>query len=125
MVKRKIRNKVRLALIGLDNFKIYFLQKSAHISRERKKSYIDGLEKRVDLCTREKEELQNQVKSLKSKNFELMKELNKMQALVTSLFTKNKKPSTALLLVSFLITFCLFPHFDISEGDSFALGKQG
>ncbi|RNA06411.1 Cyclic AMP-responsive element-binding 3 3 [Brachionus plicatilis] len=115
LVRRKIRNKVLL-----DNDDL----KSAHVSRERKKNYIDGLEKRVDLCTKENEQLQNEVKSLKSKNFELMKELQKMQGLVTTLFTKNKKSSTAVLLVSFLITFCIFPHIDIAEVDSFALEHQ-
>lgn len=77
------------------------------------------------MCTKENEQLQNEVKSLKSKNFELMKELQKMQGLVTTLFTKNKKSSTAVLLVSFLITFCIFPHIDIAEVDSFALEHQG
>ncbi|CAF0950799.1 unnamed protein product [Brachionus calyciflorus] len=98
LVRRKIRNK-----------------KSAHISRERKKKYVDGLEKRVDLCTKENDQLQSEVKSLKSKNLELMKELQKMQALITSLVTKNKKSSTAVLFVSFLITFCIFPNMSIEE----------
>jgi hypothetical protein len=51
LVKRKIRNK-----------------KSAHVSRERKKKYVDGLEKRVDLCTKENEDLQKQVSQLKNHN---------------------------------------------------------
>lgn len=43
-------------------------QKSAHVSRERKKLYVDGLEKRVDMCTKENENLLNQVKTLKNQN---------------------------------------------------------
>ena len=51
LVKRKIRNK-----------------KSAHVSRERKKKYVDGLEKRVDLCTKENETLLNRVRILETQN---------------------------------------------------------
>ncbi len=43
-------------------------KQSAHMSRERKKKYVDGLEKRVDLCTKENKMLQKQVQMLKSQN---------------------------------------------------------
>jgi hypothetical protein len=74
MIRRKIRNKV-LALTGCPlsflfavSRGIFFLQQSAHMSRERKKKYVDGLEKRVDLCTKENKMLQKEIQSLKSQN---------------------------------------------------------
>ncbi len=44
------------------------IKKSAHISRERKKKYVDGLEKRVDQCTKENHDLHKKVKLLTTQN---------------------------------------------------------
>ena len=38
------------------------------MSRERKKCYVDGLEKRVDTCTKENQLLHKQIKQLKDQN---------------------------------------------------------
>lgn len=100
LVRRKIRNK-----------------KSAHVSRERKKLYVDGLEKRVDMCTKENENLLSQVKLLKNQNSDLMKKLNGMQSILSRLLNQNKKASTAVLFISCFITFCAYPYIDLNESD--------
>jgi hypothetical protein len=93
LVRRKIRNK-----------------KSAHSSRERKKKYVSGLEKRVEYCTRMNEELVRENKLLKSQNSQIMTKMQSMQEFVNDLFRKHKKASTTVLFVSFLLTFCIYPY---------------
>ena len=55
-------------LFNINFFCNLFNQKSAHISRERKKKYVDGLEQRVEMTTKENEQLHKQIKSLKNEN---------------------------------------------------------
>ena len=43
-------------------------QISAKESRKRKMGYVDGLEKRVKLCTQENQQLQKKVNSLEKQN---------------------------------------------------------
>lgn len=93
LVRRKIRNK-----------------KSAHTSRERKKKYVTGLEKRVEYCTKMNDELLLENKLLKSQKTKLVTKLKNMQQLMNEMFTKHKKSSTAVLFVSFFITFCIYPY---------------
>ena len=40
----------------------------------------------------------------------LMKKLQSMQESMSALFKKHKKASTAILFVSFLLTFCVYPY---------------
>ncbi len=39
-----------------------------------------------------------------------------MQTCLSTLMNKYKKASTTVLFVSFLITFCVYPHLDIEDG---------
>ena len=50
-MRRKIRNKA-----------------SAQESRRKKKEYVDGLEQRVSMCTKQNRELQKKVEKLESDN---------------------------------------------------------
>ncbi len=95
LVRRKIRNK-----------------KSAQNSRERKKKYVNGLEKRVEYCSKMNDELLRENKLLKSQNSQLITKMQNMQEYVNELFKKHKKSSTAVLFVSFLLTFCFYPISD-------------
>jgi hypothetical protein len=116
------------------------------MSRERKKYYVDGLEKRVDLCTKENQLLQKQIKQLKEQNrfvylsflkynfdfeisicfliSELSTKLQKMQSCLVTLLKKSNKAklSTTILFLSFFMTFCVYPLFDsktsITTGNS-------
>lgn len=95
LVRRKIRNK-----------------KSAHNSRERKKKYVNGLEKRVEYCTKMNETLSKENKLLKNQNVQLVTKLKEMQKCMNELFRKHKRTSTAMLFVSFLVMFFVYPTAD-------------
>lgn len=95
LVRRKIRNK-----------------KSAHNSRERKKKYVNGLEKRVEYCTKMNETLSKENKLLKNQNVQLVTKLKEMQKCMNELFRKHKRTSTAMLFVSFLVMFFVYPTSD-------------
>lgn len=47
-----------------------------------------------------------------------MSKLNTMQTFLSKLLNKNKKTSTAVLFISFFVTFCAYPYFDITDSDS-------
>ncbi|NXJ72118.1 CREB3 protein, partial [Rostratula benghalensis] len=87
-VRRKIRNK-----------------QSAQDSRRRKKIYVDGLESRVAACTAQNHELQKKVQLLQKQNMSLLKQLQKLQALVRWSIMKTTTAKTCTLIV--FLSFCL------------------
>ncbi|XP_012062225.1 PREDICTED: cyclic AMP response element-binding protein A-like, partial [Atta cephalotes] len=64
-IRRKIKNKI-----------------SAQESRRKKKEYMDGLERRVTMLTNENSSYRDRLNSLEDTNRELMKELQRLQALL-------------------------------------------
>ena len=44
------------------------MQMSAKVSRKRKQEYVDGLEKRVKVCTLQNRQLQQKVEKLEKQN---------------------------------------------------------
>jgi len=59
-----------------------FLQISAQESRRKKKEYMDGLERRVTMLTNENSSYRDRLNSLEDRNRELVKELQRLQALL-------------------------------------------
>lgn len=111
-VRRKIRNKI-----------------SAKVSRRRKQEYVDGLEKRVKMCTIHNRQLQQKVDKLEKQNITLMSQLKQFQAMLMprgvtdSLMTmKNmvtrKQVQTGTCIMVLVLSFGLFvlpslnPFFD-------------
>lgn len=97
-IRRKIRNK-----------------QSAQDSRKRKKEYVDGLEKRVKVCTAQNVELQKKVSLLQKQNMSLLNQLKRLQLIVSSSSAKPAQTSTcvAVLLLSFALL--LLPNFKPSS----------
>ena len=53
---------------NLNSILVVFLQASAQNSRKRKKEYVDGLEHRVQMCTKSNLELQRKMEKLEKEN---------------------------------------------------------
>ncbi|NXD25585.1 CR3L3 protein, partial [Spelaeornis formosus] len=87
-VRRKIRNK-----------------QAAQDSRRRRKIYVDGLENRVAACTAENHELEKKVQQLQKQNTSLLRQLQKLQALVRRSTPKTTKRKTCTMIV--VLSFCL------------------
>ncbi|NXT16982.1 CR3L3 protein, partial [Prunella fulvescens] len=87
-VRRKIRNK-----------------QAAQDSRRRRKIYVDGLENRVAACTAENHELEKKVQQLQKQNMSLLRQLQKLQALVRQSAPKTTKRKTCTMIV--VLSFCL------------------
>ncbi|NWV42822.1 CREB3 protein, partial [Grantiella picta] len=87
-VRRKIRNK-----------------QAAQDSRRRRKIYVDGLENRVAACTAENHELEKKVQQLQKQNMSLLRQLQKLQALVRWSTPKTTKRKTCTMIV--VLSFCL------------------
>ncbi|NXX03019.1 CR3L3 protein, partial [Larus smithsonianus] len=87
-VRRKIRNK-----------------QSAQDSRRRKKIYMDGLENRLAVCTAQNHKLRKKVHLLEKQNMSLLKELQKLQALVrrSTTRTTTTRTCTMVMLLSCLV----------------------
>lgn len=66
-VRRKIRNKM-----------------SAKVSRKRKQEYVDGLEKRVKMCTLQNRQLQQKVDKLEKQNTSLATQLKRLQSMIST-----------------------------------------
>ncbi|NXU21025.1 CR3L3 protein, partial [Pardalotus punctatus] len=87
-VRRKIRNK-----------------QAAQDSRRRRKIYVDGLENRVAACTAENHELEKKVQQLQKQNMSLLRQLQKLQALVRWSTPKTTRSKTCTMIV--VLSFCL------------------
>ncbi|NWV29671.1 CR3L3 protein, partial [Origma solitaria] len=87
-VRRKIRNK-----------------QAAQDSRRRRKIYVDGLENRVAACTAENHELEKKVQQLQKQNMSLLRQLQKLQALVRRSTPKTTRRKTCIMIV--VLSFCL------------------
>ncbi|XP_057225555.1 cyclic AMP-responsive element-binding protein 3 [Malurus melanocephalus] len=87
-VRRKIRNK-----------------QAAQDSRRRRKIYVDGLENRVAACTAENHELEKKVQQLQKQNMSLLRQLQKLQALVRQSAPKTTRSKTCTMIV--VLSFCL------------------
>ncbi|XP_058720142.1 cyclic AMP-responsive element-binding protein 3 [Poecile atricapillus] len=87
-VRRKIRNK-----------------QAAQDSRRRRKNYVDGLENRVAACTAENHELEKKVQQLQKQNMSLLRQLQKLQALVRQSAPKTTRRTTCTMIV--VLSFCL------------------
>ncbi|NXH29858.1 CR3L3 protein, partial [Myiagra hebetior] len=87
-VRRKIRNK-----------------QAAQDSRRRRKIYVDGLENRVAACTAENHELEKKVQQLQKQNMSLLRQLQKLQALVKRSAPKTSRRKTCTMIV--VLSFCL------------------
>lgn len=87
-VRRKIRNK-----------------QAAQDSRRRRKIYVDGLENRVAACTAENHELEKKVQQLQKQNTSLLRQLQKLQALVRRSAPKTTRRKTCTMIV--VLSFCL------------------
>lgn len=102
-IRRKIKNKACVIIIFFghsnpskcypiyENYKCdvkdvdfawYFRQISAQESRRKKKEYMDGLERRVTMLTNENSSYRDRLNSLEDRNRELLKELQRLQALL-------------------------------------------
>ncbi|NXQ71794.1 CREB3 protein, partial [Quiscalus mexicanus] len=87
-VRRKIRNK-----------------QAAQDSRRRRKIYVDGLENRVAACTAENHELEKKVQQLQKQNMSLLRQLQKLQALVRRSAPKTTRRKTCTMIL--VLSFCL------------------
>ncbi|XP_071795057.1 cyclic AMP-responsive element-binding protein 3-like protein 3 [Asterias amurensis] len=94
-VRRKIRNKI-----------------SAMDSRKRKKVYVDGLEHRVHLCTKQNLDMQKKMAKLENENKTLMEQLKKLQSLVTKSTSKAAQSSTCVMVLLLSFALLIAPSFN-------------
>ncbi|GAB6018967.1 hypothetical protein CHUAL_000607 [Chamberlinius hualienensis] len=92
-IRRKIRNK-----------------ESAQNSRKKRKDYVDGLEARVQLCTKQNVDLHKQVKLLETQNKKLISQLHKLQSIVGSNNNKSVQLGTCAMVLLLSFAVFLFPN---------------
>ncbi|CAN9508491.1 unnamed protein product [Ophioblennius macclurei] len=93
-IRRKIKNKI-----------------SAQESRRKKKEYMDALEKKVETCSNENNELRRKVETLECTNKSLLQQLQSLQAVVAGKVPKScrmagTQTSSCLMMVA--LCFALF-----------------
>jgi hypothetical protein len=92
-VRRKIKNKM-----------------SAQESRKKKKEYVEGLEGRVEHCTRVNVNLQDKVKTLESQNLTLLQQLKELQKTVQKMAkSSGAGAGTCLMLLGLCFSLYLNP----------------
>ncbi|KAK3733261.1 hypothetical protein QZH41_011105 [Actinostola sp. cb2023] len=91
-VRRKIKNK-----------------QSAQESRRKKKDYMDGLEKRVQVCTEQNRSLQKKVDQLENNNNSLLTQLKQLQAIVSSTHPSKTQAGTCLMVLILAFGLVVFP----------------
>ncbi|KAL3866182.1 hypothetical protein ACJMK2_043550 [Sinanodonta woodiana] len=94
-VRRKIRNKV-----------------SAKESRKRKQGYVDGLEKRVKVCTQENQMLHKKIQTLEKQNETLLSQLKKLQTFFQAKTGRTAQASTCVMVLLLSFAFLVVPSFN-------------
>jgi len=94
-VRRKIRNKI-----------------SAKESRMRKGLYVEGLEKRVEVCTKQNIELLKKVDSLQKDNQTLKSKFLKLQSYINN-GNKPTQPSTCLMVIMLSLALLVAPNLNV------------
>lgn len=97
-VRRKIRNKA-----------------SAQESRRKKKIYIDGLEERVQICTKQNLALQKKMQKLEKENQSLLSQLKRLQAMVTGGSNKPAQAGTCVMVLLLSFTLLILPSLSPFE----------
>ncbi|XP_070305198.1 cyclic AMP-responsive element-binding protein 3-like protein 3-A [Salvelinus sp. IW2-2015] len=82
-IRRKIRNK-----------------QSAQESRKKKREYVDGLEDRMDACSKHNLALQRKVHQLEETNTSLLEQLARLQILLPNGSSKTAQKATCILIHS-------------------------
>lgn len=93
-IRRKIKNKI-----------------SAQESRRKKKEYMDALEKQVENCSNENNELRRKVETLECTNKSLLQQLQTLQAMVAGKVSKSCRVAgtqTSSCLMVVVLCFALF-----------------
>ncbi|TMS03046.1 Cyclic AMP-responsive element-binding protein 3-like protein 2 [Larimichthys crocea] len=93
-IRRKIKNKI-----------------SAQESRRKKKEYMDTLEKKVETCSNENNELRRKVETLECTNKSLLQQLQSLQAVVAGKVPKSCRVAgtqTSSCLMVVVLCFALF-----------------
>ncbi|KAK3599368.1 hypothetical protein CHS0354_009869 [Potamilus streckersoni] len=94
-VRRKIRNKV-----------------SAKESRKRKQGYVEGLEKRVKVCTQENQMLHKKIQNLEKQNETLLSQLKKLQTFFQAKTGRTAQASTCVMVLLLSFAFLVVPSFN-------------
>ncbi|KAM4523085.1 cyclic AMP-responsive element-binding protein 3-like protein 2 isoform 2-T3 [Fundulus diaphanus] len=93
-IRRKIKNKI-----------------SAQESRRKKKEYMDALEKKVETCSNENNELRRKMETLECTNKSLLQQLQALQAMVAGKIQKSCRMAgtqTSSCLMVVVLCFALF-----------------
>ncbi|XP_018585659.1 cyclic AMP-responsive element-binding protein 3-like protein 2 isoform X1 [Scleropages formosus] len=93
-IRRKIKNKI-----------------SAQESRRKKKEYMDALEKKVETCSNENNELRRKVETLECTNKSLLQQLHSLQAVVAGKVPRSCKVAgtqTSTCLMVLVLCFAVF-----------------
>ncbi|XP_014856284.1 PREDICTED: cyclic AMP-responsive element-binding protein 3-like protein 2 [Poecilia mexicana] len=93
-IRRKIKNKI-----------------SAQESRRKKKEYMDALEKKVETCSNENNDLRRKVETLECTNKSLLQQLQALQAMVAGKIQKSCRMAgtqTSSCLMVVVLCFALF-----------------
>ncbi|CAH1797495.1 unnamed protein product [Owenia fusiformis] len=94
-IRRKIRNK-----------------ESAKNSRKKKVEYVDGLEKRVKVCTQQNSILQKKVGTLEKQNMSLLSQLKRLQAALANAGLKQSKTGTCIMVMVLSFALIVVPSYN-------------
>ncbi|XP_071951981.1 cyclic AMP-responsive element-binding protein 3-like protein 3-B isoform X2 [Antedon mediterranea] len=106
-VRRKIRNKI-----------------SAQDSRKRKKEYVDGLEQRVQNCTRQNIELRRKMDRIEKENKTLLEQLKDLKSSVSRATSKAVSASTCVMVFLFSFSLLVAPSFNLFKSSPMPNGGK-